>query len=57
MHYVKAKDIFTSYGINLYRGCTHGCIYCDSKNDIYEFGNEFEDIKVKENTADLFKGN
>ena len=55
MHYVKAKGIFTSdYGINLYRGCTHGCIYCDSRSDIYRFNHEFEDIEVKENAVELF---
>lgn len=56
MHYVKAKGIFTSdYGINIYRGCTHGCIYCDSRSDIYQFNHEFEDIEVKENAVELLK--
>ena len=56
MHFVKAKGIFTSdYGINLYRGCTHGCIYCDSRSDIYQMNHEFEDIEVKENALELLK--
>ena len=56
MHYVKAKGIFTSdYGINLYRGCTHGCIYCDSRSQIYQFNHKFEDIEVKENAVELLK--
>ena len=56
MHYVKAKGIFTSdYGINLYRGCTHGCIYCDSRSEIYQLKHKFEDIEVKENAVELLK--
>ena len=56
MHYIKAKGIFTSdYGINLYRGCTHGCIYCDSRSEIYQINHKFEDIEVKENAAELLK--
>ena len=56
MHYIKAKGIFTSdYGINIYRGCTHGCIYCDSRSEIYHFGHQFEDIEVKENAVELLK--
>ncbi|WP_458455115.1 radical SAM protein [Methanobrevibacter sp.] len=56
MHYVKAKGIFTSdYGINLYRGCTHGCIYCDSRSTIYGMNHKFEDIEVKENAIELLK--
>ena len=56
MHYVKAKGIFTSdYGINLYRGCTHGCIYCDSRSEIYGMNHKFEDIQVKENAVELLK--
>ena len=56
MHYVKAKGIFTSdYGINLYRGCTHGCIYCDSRSAVYNINHKFEDIEVKENAVELLK--
>ena len=56
MHYVKAKGIFTSdYGINMYRGCTHGCIYCDSRSKIYQMNHKFEDIEVKENAIELLK--
>lgn len=56
MHFVKAKGIFTSdYGINLYRGCTHGCIYCDSRSKIYGMNHKFEDIQVKENAIELLK--
>ena len=32
MHFVEVKGILSSHnGMNLYRGCTHGCIYCDSR--------------------------
>ena len=56
MHFVKAKGIFTSdYGINLYRGCTHGCIYCDSRSEVYHLNHKFEDIEVKENAVELLK--
>lgn len=56
MHYVKAKGIFTSdYGINLYRGCTHGCIYCDSRSNVYQMNHKFEDIEIKENAIELLK--
>ncbi len=56
MHYVTAKSIFTSdYGINMYRGCTHGCIYCDSRSKIYQMNHKFEDIEVKENAIELLK--
>ena len=36
MHFVDAKGILTGsgghFGMNIYRGCTHGCIYCDSRS-------------------------
>ena len=56
MHYVTSKSILSSKnGMNLYRGCTHGCIYCDSRSDIYGMGHEFEDIEVKQNSLELLK--
>ena len=48
MHCVEAKGILSSNnGMNLYRGCTHGCIYCDSRSKCYGFTHDFEDIEVK----------
>ena len=54
MHFVKAKGILSAKnGINLYRGCSHGCIYCDSRSKCYHMEHAFEDIEVKENAIDL----
>lgn len=54
MHKVKAKGILSaSNGMNLYRGCTHGCIYCDSRSKCYQMDHDFEDIEVKENAPEL----
>lgn len=56
MHYVKSKSILSpKNGMNLYRGCSHGCIYCDSRSEIYGMDHDFEDIEVKENSLDLLK--
>lgn len=56
MHFVKAKGILSAKnGINLYRGCTHGCIYCDSRSTCYNMDHDFEDIEVKENAIELLE--
>lgn len=56
MHYVKAKGILSAKnGMNLYRGCSHGCIYCDSRSTCYHIEHEFEDIEVKENAIELLE--
>ena len=56
MHYVTSKSILSSKnGMNLYRGCTHGCIYCDSRSEIYGMDHKFEDIEVKRNSLELLK--
>lgn len=56
MHFVQAKSILSaSNGINVYRGCTHGCIYCDSRSDCYCMAHEFTDIEVKENAPELLE--
>ena len=56
MHYVTVKGILSpSGGMNLYRGCTHGCIYCDSRSDCYQMHHTFEDIEVKQNALVLLE--
>jgi len=48
MHYADYKTILSpKNGMNLYRGCSHGCIYCDSRSVCYQINHEFEDIEVK----------
>ncbi|MEY8390216.1 radical SAM protein [Lachnospiraceae bacterium] len=56
MHFVTAKGILSAKnGMNLYRGCSHGCIYCDSRSRCYHMEHNFEDIEVKENAVDLLE--
>lgn len=56
MHYKKVKGILSSSnGMNLYRGCTHGCIYCDSRSHCYRMEHDFEDIEIKENAIELLE--
>ncbi|MDE5888769.1 MAG: radical SAM protein [Bacilli bacterium] len=60
MEFIPAKTILTKtkkgndwYGVdfnmNLYRGCSHGCIYCDSRSDCYHINN-FDTVTCKENS-------
>ncbi len=56
MHFVKAKGILSpKNGMNLYRGCSHGCIYCDSRSKCYNMRHDFEDIEIKENAVELLE--
>ena len=59
MHFIDAKSILTGsgghVGMNIYRGCTHGCIYCDSRSKCYQFTHAFEDIEVKKNAPELLE--
>ena len=59
MHFVNAKGILNGnggyYGMNIYRGCSHGCIYCDSRSRCYQFTHPFEDIEVKQNAPELLE--
>lgn len=58
MHFVEAKGILSAQnGMNLYRGCTHGCIYCDSRSRCYQVtaNHDFEDIEVKQNAPELLE--
>lgn len=65
MEFVKARTILTKvkngnewygvdYNMNLYRGCSHGCIYCDSRSDCYHIDN-FDIVKGKENMLNILE--
>lgn len=56
MHFVNAKSILSAKnGMNLYRGCSHGCIYCDSRSRCYHIDHDFEDIEIKANAIELLE--
>ncbi len=56
MHYKEVRGILSpANGMNLYRGCTHGCIYCDSRSKRYNMQHDFEDIEVKSNAIELLE--
>lgn len=56
MHYAAVKGILSSgNSMNLYRGCQHGCIYCDSRSACYHMEHDFEDVEVKENAVPLLE--
>ena len=65
MEFIKAKTILTKvkygsswygidYNMNLYRGCPHGCIYCDSRSNCYHIDN-FDVPKCKENALNILE--
>lgn len=56
MHEVQAKGILSAKnGMNIYRGCSHGCIYCDARSNCYQMDHDFEDIEVKVNAPQLLE--
>lgn len=56
MHEVEVKGILSAQnGMNLYRGCTHGCIYCDARSTCYQMQHAFEDVEVKKNGPELLE--
>jgi len=65
MKYIKAKTILSNwysgeswfgcnYSMNIYKGCSHGCIYCDSRSECYRVDN-FDEVRAKENTLLLLE--
>lgn len=58
MHFKEVKGILSSKNrMNLFRGCTNGCIYCDSRSNCYRMNHKFEDVEVKENGISLLEEN
>jgi DNA repair photolyase len=64
MEYIPAKTIVTrnktnswfgyEYNMNIYRGCCHGCIYCDSRSSCYQIEN-FDKVRAKENALEIIR--
>ena len=55
-HYADYKTILSpKNGMNIYRGCTHNCIYCDSRSVCYQMKHDFEDIEVKRNAVQILE--
>lgn len=56
MHFKEAKGILSSLnGMNISRGCVHGCIYCDARSKCYNMPHEFEDVEIKINAPQLLE--
>ena len=56
MHYRQYKSILSpKNNFNIYRGCQHGCIYCDSRSRCYRMEHDFEDIEVKTNAPEMLE--
>jgi len=56
MHFKEAKGILSAHnGMNISRGCTHGCIYCDSRSKCYQIDHDFEDVQIKSNAPILLE--
>lgn len=52
---VRGEDLWFGlyYGMNLYRGCQHRCIYCDSRSECYRIEYFDRDVLIKANAIDL----
>jgi DNA repair photolyase len=56
MHFKNVKGILSSKnGMNISRGCIHGCIYCDARSKCYNMDHEFEDVEIKINAPELLE--
>ena len=64
MEYIGAKTIVTKtkdsrwfgidYNMNIYKGCCHGCVYCDSRSDCYQI-QDFDRVRAKEDAIRIIR--
>ncbi|WP_088186762.1 radical SAM protein [Desulfosporosinus sp. FKA] len=65
MEFINAKTIISgysennswfgnNYNMNIYKGCSHGCIYCDSRSECYRVDN-FDRVRAKENALAILE--
>lgn len=64
MEFIPAKNIVTrtkssewfgmEYNMNIYKGCCHGCIYCDSRSNCYRI-DRFDEVRAKENALQIIR--
>lgn len=56
MHLKEVKGILSAHnGMNISRGCVHGCIYCDARSKCYRIEHDFEDVQIKSNAPQLLE--
>lgn len=56
MHYKEVKAILSPQnGLNIYRGCTFDCMYCDARSACHRMDHEFGDIEVKAHAVDMLE--
>ncbi len=57
LSHVKQPDPWfgLKYNMNLYRGCAHRCIYCDSRSECYQIDSFDDEVLVKVNAPDLLR--
>lgn len=65
MDYIEAKSIVSGYDednrwfginykMNIYKGCCHGCIYCDSRSECYGI-EDFDRVRAKANSTEIIR--